>query len=593
MSFTPSISRSQSTSKLLESVSCLASPVFNQEMIMSTKLEDDENDITGIAERIFDNDNDKIIVTYSNNMDENNIIHRVLFSNILLHYCISYLQLKTIGYLSLVNKQIYHIIRNAPTSLIRKLFYQVYIQYISHRMNINEIYDKEKNKCIHSSVLSKVSRISSTVFETRGYSSCKTVINVCTSDCGNHNIIYDIFPDLSDDDGVYDDLFYQDYSLYKLLASVDFSIINCVFKNFSRFLYPLKMLLPFGFNLNNDDTMLLGFKSIIFLHFIDDIIRNNCYWDEKMQINDKINWVRIYIRNGLTPNVINIIDEDNSLYREYHQKWNINPITIRGITFFNDYLESRFYINKWFKFINWRNNIICGSAILNAALSVNDDLTYDDVGIDIFSYNISYDIFIKQLNDFEESLTKDSMKYVKFVTSLSLYTFYLIDDDLIYPVKIKFIFICEFSGISSILLSFDMACCQLAYDPSNKKIFCTHVFLEFIRSGYNRLFRCEDNTNFTSAHRILKYKRKGISHFMIPRGIDPIDLEDTMNDIQSKHYMNDQIDYIDMKINKFSDHFSIYSSLNAYHPFINSNVDYSHMLENAFESFFHEECDQQ
>ena len=90
MSFTPSISRSQSTSKLLESVSRLASLVFNQEMMISTKLEDDENDITEITERIFDNDNDKIIVTYSNNMEENNIIHRVLFSNILLYYCISY-----------------------------------------------------------------------------------------------------------------------------------------------------------------------------------------------------------------------------------------------------------------------------------------------------------------------------------------------------------------------------------------------------------------------------------------------------------------------------------------------------------------------
>ena len=571
MSFTKSISRSSS-------LSCLSrSPALNQEIIQTEQL--------GRDEEFTVNDKDKIIITYSNNMDTNNIIHRVLFSNILIYYCLSYLDLIMVGNLSLVNKQIYHIIRNTPKSLIQKLCYQTFIENVGRYMNIKEIYEHEKNKCIHSSILSKLSRISSTVFETRGYSSCKTINDTCTSDCGKHNIIYDIFPDLSDSDSVYHDLFYRDYSLYILLSSVEFGIIHSVFKDFSRYIYPLKMLLPFGFNLGNDDTMLLSFKKIVFLHFMDEIIQDNCYWNDKMQINDRSDWMCIHIKNGLIPNIVNIVDE-NDYPTSY--RWKRKPIPMRGITFFDEYLEMRFHISKWFKFINWQNNIMCGSALLNATLSINDDLRCDDTAVDIFSYNIPYDTFIKQLNDFEESLIKHSMKYMKLVTGLCLYTFYLIDNDLSYPVKIKFVFICRFSSISSILLSFDMSCCQLAYDPSKKELLCTHVFLEFIRSGYNRLFRCVDENNLTSVHRILKYKRRGVSSFMIPRGVNIMDLENNMNDIQ-QDYMDEQIDCIDMKINRFSDRFRIHSSLNSYHPFVNWNVDHSHMLENVLELLFPEE----
>ena len=557
---------------------------------------------------IYD-DNDKI---------NDNVIEKFFYCCPMLYLLMGYLDIKSIGYLSLTNKTIHLNIRNTPTRMVTQLLYNIFSRYYYITRNIingtgvvnsalyidlDDVYTFERTKCIYTSKFLSV--VDENLYQSGRLPICKTLDNIYScnhqSDINSTHIVNALWPILMyEAEDIVSNLIARDYPLYQMISDVECSIMNSIFKDFSITLYPIKLLLSFG-NIGIDSSALLTVTLSTLLDHTNDVVNKYSEWTSLSTKIDNDLWQKIKINYKLDPKNVKI---DKLTYDK-----NAPIIQMNSSVDFYRFLQSKFLVDFWFRFIDWTHHIIMGGVLFTGIIYMNNVFNNEDCDMDIFSYGIPYNKFIQHIQQFETKLVKNGIDYVKVKMNCAIFTIYLQLQAEHKPIKIQFIFTCVNATISQILLSFDLSCTQIAFNPFTFNISFTHAFLDFIRSGFVRIFNYRDyNYNDTrrrsvleliSMNRILKYKQKGISYFQIPKNIcihyiekslcNVIEIEKTRYLKHTRFALKLKID--DNETDYISKHYDMYGSKG--HIFLKQNYDETHMLLSTLQHIFQHWYDNQ
>ena len=282
------------------------------------------------------------------------------------------------------------------------------------------------------------------------------------------------------------------------------------------------------------------------IHTVDDFIRHwklivNVPTTPKLEEFKNRTWQKIQI--------------ETLLQRHFPRENKYDPDTsCRDAGYFIRYWQTYHYLHRFVHCINWENNLIMGGSVFQSIVAIQKDtIESPESDLDIFAYDIEYNVWLSQLIKLENDLVTKAIRVIKIIVAVRVYTYYLIFSDN-KQIKLQFIYTCKSATPARILTAFDISACQIAFNPLNFTLITTYSFLEFMKTGYAQIFDLSQEAllfDGQNLNRIIKYLNKGVRHFKIPVHYSKDTFFKKLNKTQytlNKHDRNSDEDFLAIQI---------------------------------------------